>query len=551
MTSAWQDALLIARLLANDTAGFGGVRVRGRPGPLRDSWLQCLRAALPPTAAWRRLPLSVDTVRLAGGLDLAATLAAGRPVLVTGLVAEVRGGVLVASMAERMAPSVIAPICAALDQSAVRAGATEPGGFAFVALDEGEDGESLDAALAERLAFTISLDGLAASDLDVAAPHLSTPSAVVDEAAALSGIVQAAQALGIESSRAPLFALRAARGLQRLAGRSGLTEGDLAAAARLVLGPRARQVPASDAAPPANTAPAEPAAESHAEALADRIVAAAAAVLPDAFWQAFDGHSRPHPARGQGSGARHQTQARGRPAGVRRGTPRAGARLALLETLRAAVPWQTLRGRREGESIRIRVDDLRVRRFVERAASTMILAVDASGSAAFERLAEAKGAAELLLADAYVQRSEVALVAFRGKRADLLLPPTRSLTRAKRCLGELPGGGGTPLAAGIDAAQRLADAVRGRGRTPHIIVMTDGRANVAMDGSGVRAQAEADALAAARRLRSAGHTALVIDISARQQTAATCLAEALGGRCLRLPRADALALRNVARAMTS
>jgi magnesium chelatase subunit D len=81
--------------------------------------------------------------------------------------------------------------------------------------------------------------------------------------------------------------------------------------------------------------------------------------------------------------------------------------------------------------------------------------------------------------------------------------------------------------------------------------MTDGRANVAMDGSGVRAQAEADALAAARRLRSAGHTALVIDISARQQTAATCLAEALGGRCLRLPRADALALRNVARAMTS
>ena len=120
-----------------------------------------------------------------------------------------------------------------------------------------------------------------------------------------------------------------------------------------------------------------------------------------------------------------------------------------------AVPWQALRRREspERDGLIVRKSDLKIRRFEEKASSVTLFCVDASGSAAVARLAEAKGAVERLLAQAYVARSEVALIAFRGSGAELLLPPTRSLTRARRALAELPGGGGTPLAAGASLAR--------------------------------------------------------------------------------------------------
>jgi hypothetical protein len=100
--------------------------------------------------------------------------------------------------------------------------------------------------------------------------------------------------------------------------------------------------------------------------------------------------------------------------------------------LRAAAPWQKLR-RREAASSKARVlvrkNDFRIRRFVQRLESTTIFVVDASGSTAAQRLAEAKGAVENLLAEAYVTRARVALIVFRDKAAELLLPPTRSLSR--------------------------------------------------------------------------------------------------------------------------
>ena len=193
--------------------------------------------------------------------------------------------------------------------------------------------------------------------------------------------------------------------------------------------------------------------------------------------------------------------------------------------------------------IRFRRDDLRVRRFEERATTVTIFAVDASGSAALARLSEAKGAVELILAQAYVKRAEVALVAFRGTEADLLLPPTRSLTRAKRALAELPGGGGTPLARGIALTRQLADAVMSRGRTPFLVFLTDGSANIGADGSSGRAQANADALTAARGIASAGLDAVVIDISPRPRPEAARIAEAMRARYLPLPFADAKALK--------
>jgi hypothetical protein len=76
----WADALAAAGLLAVDPAGLGGAIIRGFPGPARDSWLGALKAALPADAPIRRAPSHIDDERLLGGLDLSATLAAGRPV---------------------------------------------------------------------------------------------------------------------------------------------------------------------------------------------------------------------------------------------------------------------------------------------------------------------------------------------------------------------------------------------------------------------------------------------------------------------------------------
>jgi magnesium chelatase subunit D len=169
----------------------------------------------------------------------------------------------------------------------------------------------------------------------------------------------------------------------------------------------------------------------------------------------------------------------------------------------------------------------------------LIFVVDASGSAALHRLAEAKGAVELMLADCYVRRDQVALIAFRGSSAELLLPPTRSLSRAKRCLAALPGGGGTPLAAGVEAATALAELVRRRGETPMLVMLTDGRANIARDGSPGRPAAERDALVAAKQLAARGVATLLIDSAPTPHPAAQKLALELRARYLALPHADA------------
>jgi len=192
--------------------------------------------------------------------------------------------------------------------------------------------------------------------------------------------------------------------------------------------------------------------------------------------------------------------------------------------------------------ILIRKDDFRIARFKRRTETITIFVVDASGSAALHRLAEAKGAVELLLADCYIRRDQVALIAFRGSIAELLLPPTRSLARAKRSLAGLPGGGGTPLAAGLDAAVALADLIRRKGQTPTIILLTDGRANIARDGAQGRPRAEEDARIAARQLRAAGITAVLVDTSPRPGASGAQLAAEMGARYLPLPHADAKAL---------
>ena len=160
------------------------------------------------------------------------------------------------------------------------------------------------------------------------------------------------------------------------------------------------------------------------------------------------------------------------------------------------------------------------------------------------RMGEAKGAIELLLAEAYARRDHVALIAFRGADAEVLLEPTRSLVQTKRKLADLPGGGATPLAAGLVAALHMAQQARRKGLTPTIITLTDGRANMALDGTPNRAQAADDARTAARALRVAGVDAITIDTGRKSEAALVQIAQIIGGTYLALPRADARRLSN-------
>jgi magnesium chelatase subunit D len=575
--SPWTEATLVARVIAVDPTC--GVVVKAGAGPVRDKWLALVRGLLPQTTPWRRVPLHIADARLLGGLDFAATLAAGRPIAERGLLAEADRGIVVLAMAERITGLAAARFAAVLDHGAVvleRDGLTlrTPARFGVIALDEGTaDEERPPPAVLDRTAFHIDLGDIALKDAcvhsceagEVTAARALLPR-VRQSIETVDALCAAALALGIGSLRAPLFALRAARGLAALAGRIEVVPDDAAAAARLVLAPRATVFPLAEP-PPQSASEEHPPSDAHrskadagnheaipasAQLLDDIVLTAAQAAIPAALLAQLQlgpvGRLRASSA-GRSGVARSSPQ-HGRPVGVRNAARLGGARLNIIETLRAAAPWQRLRGRNpEGgapgslkSGVAIRRQDFRVTRFKRRTQTTSIFVVDASGSAALHRLAEVKGAVELLLGECYVRRDQVALVAFRGRGAELVLPPTRSLVRAKRTLAGLPGGGATPLAAGIDAAGRLADAIRRKGQSPLIILMTDGRANIARNGDPGRARAEADAVLAAQQLGTVGAATILVDTSPQPTPLAARLAAEMGARYLPLPHVDAAGL---------
>lgn len=547
------DAVLAAALFAVDPLGTGGIALRARWGPVRDEWLAMLRDLVPVGTPVRRVPPGIGDDRLLGGLDLAATLQAKRPVVEPGLLAEADAGVVLLPMAERLSPSVTARLAAALDEGVVvveRDGvaARHSARISIVAFDESmADDEALAASLADRLAFHVALDDAVVAspwDRGLVARARRDLSAISVGVPVLMALCETALALGIGSGRASLLALRVARAHAALRGSVVVDEADAVVAARLVLAPRATRLPAADD-QPENAASDQneqaPTDQVHANAAspeppADLVLSAARAAIPAHLLASLEAaqFARRHATPGR-SGVAASAGRRGRPAGTRIGSPGGRQRLNVIDTLRAAAPWQRLR--QASSRVEIRPGDFRVTRFKQRTSTTTIFVVDASGSAAANRLAEAKGAVELLLAECYVRRDEVALIAFRGVAAEIVVPPTRSLVRAKRCLAGLPGGGATPLAAAVDMAGAMARAVAKKGQSPLLVFLTDGKANMTRAGRPGAAEAEREAATAARLFRGLGMAALVVDTSPRPRPHAERLATDMGARYLPLPHA--------------
>ncbi len=543
----WQNATLALTLLAVDPEGLNGIWVRARSGPPRDRFIAALTPALAALKI-RKLHPSMTDDQLFGGLDLTATLDQGRSILTEGIL-NGSDNALVLSMAERTEPSLCAKLAQSID--------TNPSNV-VIALDEGVEDEKLPETLADRLAFHIDLDGLHHADC----PEISMDSDSIEiarrqlilvsiPAELISDVAKIALQFGINSLRAPSFVLRAARALAAMQRKDQIDPSDLAQAAALIFGPRATMVPTDQQ--DQNQAPDQPDPSDdedqsqkdgqNLKAPDELLVDAIAAALPKGLLDSLAEAKAGRIAQGaNGSGDAKKGNRRGRPKPSQRGRLGGAARIDLIATLRAAAPWQTMRRNAAfapSRPIHIRAADIRLKRFEEKSDRLLIFAVDASGSAALARLAEAKGAVELLLSEAYSRRDHVALIAFRGETADILLPPTRSLVQTKRRLASLVGGGGTPLAMGLQTALKLAESTRNKGLTPTIALLTDGRANIALDGTPGRITAAQDASTVARLIRARQTPALVIDTGNRPQAALKELASELQAPYLPLPRADA------------
>ena len=310
--SVWADVQTAAALFAADPAGLGGMAIRGRAGPVRERLL----AMLP--GASRRLPPNISDEALFGGVDLAATLRAGRPIRAAGLLADLGTGLLVAPMAERLPAPLAAKLAASLDAGA---------GFGLVMLDESaEPDECAPAALLDRLAFHIDVDALSHRDAPAAAPlpHTAHPleASVGDDL--IEALGNAGAALGIVSVRAILLAVRTTRAAAALAGRTAATTDDAALAARLVLGPRAMRLPPSQPEEPEPQPPenqpetkAEQPGDDTAETLADSaelVLQAARAAIPAGLLARLDQQTGARPGKARRRGG-PKTESRAYPAG--------------------------------------------------------------------------------------------------------------------------------------------------------------------------------------------------------------------------------------------
>ena len=573
---AWFDANLIAILLAINPKGLKGVTVKSQFGPVREAWLSYLKQLTSSCGVQvLKAPANISAEQLIGSLDVEASLQAGSLVMSKGLLERVHGNLLLLPMVERMDLQAIALISQALDEKNAFDQSTH---FGVIAFDESDSvDESISPRLLDRLAFELYLDQLSLADikesLEVNAEDIQEAKKLLpfikcsDEY--LEVMTKAGFSLGVSSFRANHFALETAKTLAALRGLTEVSQDEVIDAARLVYTPSKRAyIPPemdqsddqsdedendqdSDSQPEDSQGDQESPDEIKQEQpseqeLEDIIVQAVKASIPPKLLRQSKDQMRAGKSAAHVSGKSGSIQKNflsGRPLGARKGRPTDGKRLDILKSIRAAIPWQRLRkgtlvnnpANQSHSRIDFRAEDLHIKQYLRRRGTVTIFLVDASGSSATQRLAEAKGALEELLAQCYIRRDEVAMLSMRGAKAEVVLPPTRSLARAKRNLAALPGGGGTPLASGFRAANEMAISLQRKGLTPIIVIMSDGKANVNLLGVGGRGGAHADALIAAKELRLKNHRVLFVDTSPQPEILAQELSGTMAAQYFPLP----------------